>query len=125
MNVIPLKVLMILLIQLLVYLTCVNFFELYILIIGFSILGLFYIQRDEPKESDKRLLELTRVETIYIAFLYCFFLIGHNAKLYSYVIFSLILLPQGLLFVRASFRGNRYIKCFNTGIHLLLVFFFR
>lgn len=116
------KIAIILFAQWLVYLTCINFFELYILVVIFSILGLGAIQKSQLEKAQKRLHELAMVETFYVTLLYVLFFVGYN-QMVAYMILILILLPQGILFMKASYNGTRYVKVFNTAIHLLCLIF--
>lgn len=117
------KIAAILLTQLLVYLVCRHCFELYAIAIVFSIAALFYIVRNQPQNVHKRVIELTIVETFFVALLYCVYYIGHNAVV-SKVILFMILLPQAILFIRASFKAKRYLKSLNTSLHLFVLIYF-
>ena len=117
------KVLSILIAQVLVYLTCTNFFVWYSVVIIFSILSFIPILLNRQKDENNRFVELAIVETFFVAVLYVLYYLGHDA-IVSYAILVLILIPQGVLFIRASYRGRRYVKSFNTAIHLFLLICF-
>lgn len=117
------KVITILLVQLLVYLICVHFFELYIVAIIFSVISFIYILKKRQKSDNNRLMELAIVETFFTILLYILYYIGHSPVV-SYIILFLILIPQGALFILASYKGGRLTKSFNTAIHLLVLIYF-
>ena len=117
-----LKIPAILLTQVLVYLTCTQYFGWYLVVIALSLVGLVYIFKQKPEPAARRLLELAIVETFFVCLLYGVWFFGHGTTV-AYLILFLIFLPQGMLFILASYQGKRYVKSFNTFLHLLLLIY--
>lgn len=113
------RLLAILGIEYLIYRVCSDYFEWYFLLLIPSILGLVYLLKYPVEGGDRRLVELAVVETFFVTVLYALFFVGHSA-ISSYLILLLIFVPQGGLFILASYKAKNSIKALNTAIHLAI-----